>query len=272
MDLPYPLTQRVGIFTLHQQCYILIFMHCPNCKHHLKTIIADNQNILHCGNCGSSFFEENSINRIKISTAKKLAKDKKINLILSYDKHCPKDNQLLTRIYDEEAVPTSVSLFRCSVCHGIFTYPHDLITFKQAQRSKLAYFKLWDNPLPSLRSVLVLSVIAAFTLGIINLTSHVSRLSTNTNASGVITSTSFIYSGNQLFVMFKTTQPFISRIVIIDKTNNQSSEYTVSNTPSTSHFINITNPPPQKNNIYYQIILKDNEDELKTDEMKLEKH
>ncbi len=154
-------------------------MFCPNCLKPMNLVVADNQNILHCPNCGGSFFEENGINRITVETAQKLAEDKTSDEVSGTEKKCPKDQTSLKPIFTDynrfqpisAPFPTDVTLLRCPKCQGIFAYPDDLIKFKQAQIAKIEYFKLWNIPLPSLKSVIILGATALiFVAGLVNYT------------------------------------------------------------------------------------------------------
>src|SRR4051794_29741987 len=44
----------------------IVYMHCPNCSQIMISAIYDEQTVLHCRTCGSSFFEENGINHISL--------------------------------------------------------------------------------------------------------------------------------------------------------------------------------------------------------------
>src|SRR4030067_1508449 len=107
-------------------------MFCPNCLEKMNDDVADGQMILHCQNCGGTFFLDNGINRISLLSAQKLAFDKKINEIFSHDKSCPKDQTMLKPIQSEENIPPNTTLLKCETCNGIFAFPNDLVIFTKA--------------------------------------------------------------------------------------------------------------------------------------------
>lgn len=242
-------------------------MLCPNCSEQLETKVVSNQSVLHCSNCGGNFFQENSINRITASDAQELTKDSQSNLVMGSPKVCPRDSIFLHLLENEEAIPKNVNLFKCPKCSGIFAYPDDLLKFKKAQNIKIEFYKIWENPVPSLKAVLVLSLIAVISLTVFSNLSN--RNIQTTQAEDLITNTSFSHEGRYLFVNFRTSTPFISSIVITDRTTNSAISTQINKISSDSHFATVTDLNPQ-HDLYYQIILSDGEGlEIKTEEKKL---
>lgn len=252
-------------------------MLCPNCGQAMNLVTADNQKILHCSNCGGSFFEENGINRISLTTAQNLADDKKSDEISGSEKKCPKDENLLKPISTNfnqfqpilTPIPPDVTLLRCSKCRGIFAYPDDLVKFKQAQVAKIEYFKLWQLPLPSLKSVIILGVTALiFTAVLVNYTYFQNGLY-STKASDLIKKFYISSSNNYLFLFFKTEKPFRSKIIFEDATNKKTINKIISSQPKTIHQLT-TGDINLENEIYYQIVLMDEKGrEIKTEVRKL---
>jgi Zn-finger nucleic acid-binding protein len=242
-------------------------MLCPNCSEHLETLELSHQKVLHCNNCGGSFFEENGINRITEQDAKTLTQGAQNNIVMGTPKICPKDNIFLHSINNDEAIPSYVSLLKCPKCNGVFAYSDDLIKFKKAQNAKLEFFKVWQNPLPALKSVLVLSFLAVLSLTVFsNLNSRSLQI---TKADSFIGTVSFTHSGRYLFVNFSTATPFTSSILITDKTTNSSHVTPISPKLSKLHYATIT--ADTAHTLYYQIILEDGRGkEIKTDEKKLQ--
>lgn len=241
-------------------------MYCPNCAQEMESRVVDYQLVLHCPNCGGSFFEENGINRISLDSARTLANERKGDFILGNHKLCPKDDTPLTITANIEALPPNVTIYKCSMCSSTFAYPEDLVRFKEGQSAKITFFKLWGTPLPSLQSVMIMGfmVLVGVSLfaGYLGLKD---RQTTSTQAQDVLTfvSTTKDSTGRLLFVVFKTSVPYRSRINFIDTTNNTVDTKVVSDTFTTLHqlttsSINLEHP------IEYEIILIDkNGNELK---------
>lgn len=231
-------------------------MLCPNCEQPFHYTNLDGQHILHCGNCGVSFFEENSINRISVSSAKILADDKQNDEILGQEKHCPKDKTVLQTM-KSDSIPDNITLLSCKQCRGVFAFADDLLRFKQAQTTKISYFKLWNKPLPSLKSVLVLSLILFLSVTAFSLSNRVgNRVTNQIQADEMVSRVNFLVSGRFLFISFKTNVPFTSAIVIADRETNTKTTLIINKIPSTLHVLTIDNTYSQ-GVFSYQLILTD---------------
>ncbi len=236
----------------------------------MNAVNYDNQIILHCGNCGGSFFEENGINRITSDSAYQLSNDKKSDEISGQEKKCPKDQFALTPITNDQAIPAEITLLQCLKCHGVFIFPDDLVQFKKAQEIKIDYFKIWGMPLPSLRAVVVLSFVAmvsalAFSRFILFQKYSLEQA----RASDLINRVELFQSEYYRFISFFTPTPLLSRI-IVRNTQGKIVTKMVSEKPSKLHFTTISDFD-QKDALYYQIFLIDEKGKwVKTNEMKFE--
>jgi len=245
-------------------------MTCPNCSHPMNYVNLDQQNILHCGNCGSSFFEENAINRIGQASAKRLAADKKSDDVSGQKKVCPLDHGPLYPLEETEAIPQNITLLKCKTCRGIFVYADDLLRFKQAQAAKIEYFKVWAKPLSSIKSVLVISL-TIFVIGTVIYQSSmfINRFSYPSQAIDLITKINFTRSGRYLMVFFKTKSSFQSKIIFEDRSLNIKLEKTINQKPATIHQLT-TGDLNLDDEIWYQIVLTDNRgEEIKIELKKL---
>ena len=232
-------------------------MLCPNCGETIEYVSLDNQNVLHCRNCGSSFFEENGINRITEESAQKLFDDKKTDEISGHEKKCPKDQTPLVLVQDDDAVPSDVALLKCRKCKGIFTYPEDLLLFKKAQNAKVEYFKAWHMPLPSVKTVLVFTFLAVVSFSLFTSLSSIRQKSINqSQAQDLVKGFAVSKSGHFLFVSFKTAVPVTSRIVFADKTTRSKITKTVSEKAATLHYLS-TGDVNLNDEIYYSLTLTD---------------
>lgn len=245
-------------------------MSCPNCQSPMVVKVLENQTILHCANCGSSFFEENGINRITVNEAELLAKNKTTDEVSGNDKICLKDGSVMRQMLNQESIPQDVTLLRCPTCKSLFVFPDDLIRFKQAQEAKLNYFKTWQMPLPSLKAVVALSFVALTAALVFSRTIYFQNNSiSSTQAHDIIKKIYASKSGQYIFLSFTTQLPVATQVVFRDITSNKTFKKEVSSTPSTNHYITTGNLNPN-NEIYYTVIIKDRSGkEVWLDERKL---
>ena len=246
-------------------------MSCPNCGSEMTVKVLENQTILHCPTCGGSFFEENGINRITLHEAENLALDKKTDDVSGDNKLCLKDQTRMKPLTNQENIPADVTLLLCSVCKSIFSYPDDLIKFKQAQEAKLNYYKTWKMPLPSLQSVAVLSFIALVSAALFSRFLFFNNGSLSpSQAQDLIKNVNFTSSNRYLFISFKTTIPVTAKIILTDKNTKTTMTKIISSTPKTLHILT-TGDIPLTDEIWYQIVVKDKDGkEIKTEMRKME--
>lgn len=245
-------------------------MSCPNCGQIMQIVKKDEQNILHCPNCGGSFFEENGINRIILKTAAILAEDKRNDEISGEQKLCPKDRNDLEVLHNQESIPPDITLLSCTVCHGVFVYPDDLLNFKKAQIAKVNYFKSWSFPIPSIKTISVLSLLLIFALTTFLSYVVLQKSTYKIGAKDAIKNLYITRSNRYLFLSFKTAVSARSKVYFFDVTVNQTIQKIINSEPETTHLLT-TSSLELDHEIYYQIILtfKDGK-ETKTELKKLE--
>jgi Zn-finger nucleic acid-binding protein len=231
-------------------------MLCPNCNEEMHEVNHDDQNVLHCKNCGGTFFAQNGINRISPHTAEILSKDKITTIVHGKPKICPHDNLFMTPL-QEESIPNHITLYACPKCQGVFTYPEDLVAFKNAQRAKVDFFKLWNIPLPSVQAVLVLGIFAVIGLTFIATASNIRNpLTTASSAQDIISNISFSTSGRYLFMSFKTSRRYTANLILLDGSNKTILTQKMDNGLTTIHFATISNVDLHQS-LYYQVMLTD---------------
>ncbi len=247
-------------------------MSCPNCGHPFTNAIYDNQLILHCKVCGASFFEVNGINRITIATAQKLAGVKQEEIIVGKQKQCPKDGDYFVSIAQDEIKPHDVTLLRCPTCKGIFIYPDDLLKFKSAQNAKISFFKSWDKPLPSIRTILVFSFIGLISFSILTrLGTFTQKNIRQSQAHDLIKKINITASPDKhyVFFYFSTNVPVRSSIIINDATNGMLKTRTISSELKTLHTLTLGDLN-LGHDLWYQITLTDESgNAVKLDKQKL---
>jgi hypothetical protein len=228
----------------------------------------DNQKVLHCAHCGGSFFEENGVNRLTLSGAETLSTQRENDEISGDQKVCPKDGKALQAM-DSEAVPPGVTLLKCASCQGVFAYADDLVKFKQAQKTKIDFFKLWSIPVPSMKSVIVMSVAGLISFSLFSTFFRVQDYIVPTQAENVAKNLTVSMSERYLFVSFRTDTPYRSKIEFTHRKTGQKTEKVVVSEPATLHYLTTSDVTPT-NDTYYTIVLTDREGkEIRTKEAKL---
>ncbi len=237
----------------------------------MNGLLIDNQSILHCRNCGGTFFDENGINRIEEKSAEKLSQDKVNFFIADKEKLCPRDATLLEPTSAGENVPPEVTLLRCNTCHGVFVFSDDLLKFKKAQAAKIDYFKLWGIPLPSVRSIAVISIVLFITaVSFSTFTYWQQQNISNIQAQDLIKNLYITHSNRYLLISFKTSLPLKARVIFHDITSGQTFEKTINDEPSLFHELT-TGDVNLAHDIFYQVILTDKKGkEAKTEVRRLD--
>lgn len=243
---------------------------CPTCSTPLKKAEFDNQPILHCSRCGGTFFEQNGINRISVTNAGKLANDHSEKITPPLELACPKDQSVMIRLADEEAIPLDVEIFRCPSCYGLFAPPEDLKKFKKAQRAKIQFFKIWGKPMPSPRAVLAFSFIGLVALSLaFSLIMKSVRFSRSTLADQNIRNTYVKRDEKIAFVSFITSADYRSNIVLRNLKTGEKKTIVVSKDPTQVHVATLMDLN-KADKYYYQVILLDQKgEEIKSSEMEL---
>lgn len=237
-------------------------MHCPQCSAIMAPLTYDNQHLVHCPACGGTFFEENGINRISIESARLLAasptRDSSLvtrNSITPLS--CPRDNTALVQLVENPAVPQTVRLHECRKCFGVFAMGEDILAFKLAQNAKVNYLKLWHIPMPSIRSVMVISVVMFLMAGVITnqyLTS--SPQVAPIQADELVKNVYITSSDHYVFIYFKTPIPLESRIVFTDTVTGTTIIKPISQTFSLEHHLT-TGDLPLNHPLSYHLIVTD---------------
>ncbi len=207
-------------------------MLCPNCGQQMNVRNVDNEIVLHCSTCGSSFFDKNGINRITASSARLLTEEAQGQYVLGNQKICPKDKSILLEKVDL-SLPKNTILLECPSCEGIFAYPDDLLKYKgikAPQPLASGAFKL----LPAPKSLFMLASFAVLTIAVLL---NTGSFSTNTRAEKVIGKVYLSTSGFLLSVSFKTQVSETSTIVFYDATpeRKETGRYSISSEPKKIH-------------------------------------
>jgi len=190
----------------------------------------DNEIVLHCSTCGSSFFDKNGIDKISISSARALTEEAQGQYVLGNQKVCPKDKSLLLEKVDA-ALPKNTLLLQCPSCEGIFAYPDDLLKYKGVKAASplsANAFKL----LPAPKSLFMLASFAVLTVAVLL---NAGNFSTNTRAEKVIGKVYLTTAGQLLSVSFKTQVSETATIIFYDVNRKETGRYVISAQPKTVH-------------------------------------
>lgn len=231
-------------------------MMCPNCR---NPLVAFNQNeaIQHCEFCGGTFFEENQLNRISITDVQELTKGSTNDRELIQIKMCPKDNLPMT-LLREESIPHFINIHTCSTCHGLFVTAKDLLAFKRAQKAKIAFYKEWRIPLPSLQAVLVYSLAFIFVFGIFTyMKSFYQQNAPKTQAEAIVRNVRISAAGESTLVYFTTDTNYVSTLVFQNEQGIELTRVPLSTTPSEVHFGKIATIPRSEHTFFKVILVKD---------------
>ena len=236
-------------------------MLCPNCSQQMTVRNVDNEIVLHCATCGSSFFDKNGINRITQSSARTLTDEAQGQYVLGNQKVCPKDKSLLMEKVDS-TLPKNTILLECPSCEGIFAYPDDLLKYKGVKPA-LPLSSGSFNLLPAPKSLFMLASFAVLSVAVLL---NVGNFSTNTRASSVV---GRIYlnpssNGSLLMVSFITKSPQTSSIIFYDTNQKETFRSSISATPATNHSLTIRGQFDRSRDKFYKIIFSETEEPITT--------
>lgn len=224
-------------------------MLCPNCHQELtqtEVITTDKQKVIvdECFNCGGHFLPFLITDFISDTTAKNL------DSIIPKNDQPPQDNQtllcpicsdILIKVQDE-AVPIHLTLFACPKNHGHFFPPGQLLSFKKAQKAKLAYHQIWNIPLKSAFAILLpvtflLTIISFLPIGLNYLKERQeSRISADSPIGKPLITP---INSNEVIISFTTKTPTTTKIDI--EHQNDIRTLDISTSPKTTHIITLQN-------------------------------
>ena len=244
-------------------------MNCPNCSQQMSVVNFDNEIVLHCTTCGSSFFDKDGIRHISSASARKIAEDAQGHYILGNKKQCPKDHAELAQKINDPQIPKNTILLECPKCFGIFAYPDDLLKYKGI-RELTPLSPLSMKLLPAPKTIFMMSLFAVFSFAALLNFGAISRnFSSGSKADEQIKKVVSVSDDKKhyLFFDFITEASLTSKVRFIDKSINKEILKLVSTEPKKIHHL-VTAELDLTHEIYYQILLGDNE--KPTEEKRLE--
>lgn len=245
---------------------------CPACASVLikKTVYADFTSSANTGpievdlclGCGGVWFDKGEVEAISYSKLPELLEGKKVTPPLLTAQACSSCGCVLQPLRSQN-LPREINASFCPACRGVFFSPTNLLKYKKAQMSKIAYFKNFNIPLPT-SSLLLTSIIGLLLVSTLTIGSFLrNRLDNRARAVRLI-SKPFIttLAANRATLTFTTQEPVVSQIEITASYIVQPHVLPVSNTPTTLHQITLKDLHPAAE-YSYKLILFD-EDNIKT--------
>lgn len=127
---------------------------------------------------------------------------------------CPECQEPLERAH-EDAMAPEVLAWYCPTGHGYFFPRGNLRKFRQTQEARVTYHKLWQIPMPPLRSVLLASmVIVAAVASVVTLSKLRHSQSIETQAREVIAYHDVIVTDAGITVLARTNVPTTLAVTI----------------------------------------------------------
>lgn len=239
---------------------------CPACFSALikKTIDADLSAPVHhgpvevdvCSTCGSLWFDKGEVETIPYSRLSDLLPKEKALVPSAISNACPACGSLLHPLHSQN-LPREIDARFCPACRGTFFSPTDLLKYKKAQMSKIAYFRNFNIPLPS-SSLLLTGLVGLLLTGMLTASLVLKNQFDNRTRAARLISKPFLttLAVNRATLTFTTQEPVTSRIEIGASYIAQPRTLPVANTPTTLHQITLKGLRPATE-YSYKLILFD---------------
>lgn len=236
---------------------------CPSCgsvlfPYTLNLAKKKEAQVEYCYSCGGFWGEHWIVNNLtykKISFLIKNLPSPSVSKGLSSNGFvCPCCKVMLQRLLGEN-IPNNLNVYACPRCFGNWFPKGELLRFKSAQESKLAFYKNWNIPLKSIYQILLPLLVLIFTAVSIPFTVRIVQTGIKERilASEVIKKMNIMATtDNGLLIFFETAKFVISEVVWEE--NNRINIYTVSQSPAKFHQIKITSLEKGKEYKYKVII------------------
>lgn len=249
-------------------------LNCPKCGNTLtsktvKTAASGSIDVDLCETCGGVYFDRGEVNRISKEDALRLSHTHTHGTAHDGTNRCPKCGASLER-YWGESVPSDVYVLRCPDCSGTFFSKDELEKFKEAQTTKINYFRTWKIPLSSLSSVLIpvalFVVLTGSTLIVADQVRNQQR--TASYAKQVLTDPAVVRGeDNQSITIVFTTKEEAKTELLVNGYQGYEGITTIpiSTKPKTTHQITLRNITPGQT-YFYRIHVVTGEDSFYSDE------
>lgn len=242
---------------------------CPICSAGLikKTIYADSDSpvksgpieIDTCPTCGGIWFDKGEAEAISYSKLFELLEGKKIVPTSSTAQICSSCASLLQPLRSQN-LPREIDARFCPACRGTFFSPTDLLKYKKAQMSKIAYFRNFNIPLPA-SSLLLTGLVGILLTGMLTASLLLKEQFNNRTRAVRLISKPFLtaLAGNRATLTFTTQEPVTSQIEIEASYIAQPRTLPVANTLTTLHQITLKDLRPATEYSYRLILFDEND-------------
>ena len=228
-------------------------MLCPACSHAMTVIdvtTTDNQEtqIDECYYCGGHFLPSLIANFITAGSAKNLDSilpQKSANQISAPTLLCcPVCKETMTSVRDD-SVPGNVTIYACPENHGDFFPKGQFYAFKQAQKTKIDFHRVWGVPVKSIFAILLPVTLFFTAITLIPLTLDQAKQSQETriSADSPLSNPLIVNLDSQsVIISFSTKLATTSSLTL--NTDFGPQIYDVSLSPVRTHTITLTNLKP----------------------------
>lgn len=128
---------------------------------------------------------------------------------------CPECQEPLERAHEDAMAPDVVAWY-CPTGHGYFFPRGNLRRFRMAQEARVVYHKLWQIPMPPIRTVLLASIILiAAVASVVTLSQLRQSQSIETQAREVITYHDVIVKDSEITMIARTNAPTTLAVTIV---------------------------------------------------------
>lgn len=215
-----------------------------------------------CSTCGSIWFDKGEVEAVPYSRLPDLLPKGRTTVPRATSSACPTCGSLLHPLSSPN-LPREVNASFCPACRGTLFSPSDLLKYKKAQISKIAYFKNFHIPIPS-SSLLLTGLVGLLLVGTLTVGSFLKNQLDNRARAARLISKPFVttVAASRVTLTFTTQKPVTSRIEIEAPYIAQPRALPISNTPTALHQITLQDLR-SATEYSYRIIIYD-EDDIKT--------
>ena len=239
---------------------------CPSCATKLvpEIVYADQDSPVRagpveidvCPACGGIWFDQGEAEVISYQKIAQLLAARHATVDPIITRPCPTCGSILQPLRSQN-LPPQINASYCPGCRGAFFSPSNLLKYKQAQMSKIAYFKNFKIPLPA-SSLLLTGMVGLLLVGVVGSASLLrSRYDNRIRAERLISKPLVTtLAADRVTLTFVTQQAVVAKLQVEAPYISQPRILPVSNTPRKLHQITLKDLRP--NTEYnYQIILYD---------------
>ena len=161
---------------------------------------------------------------------------------------CPECRERLERAHEDAMAPDILAWY-CPTGHGYFFPRGNLRRFRMAQEARVTYHKLWNIPMPPIRSVLLATILLILGISAGSVITRIQQTqNVNTQARDILTYQKAIPSGGNSIIFLARTAAKTTMILRIDAL---ALIKPLKTTDGLSHTILVTKPQSGTYQYYY---------------------